>query len=207
MAAPESRLSPPSLEELSTRGAYALLLPWILGIATASNSSPHDVAVYVHQPSRSVLLFDGSMDVESLLRENQSMEGPSPASKASIESLPAVRITDPNWECAICLTEYEVKGEECVKEMPCRHKFHANCINKWLGIRGSCPVCRLVMPAAESKESVERGGWTIRVYFSRVRRNSDPNTDMDTGTGHGEGDLGRWRYDGSDDGTEMDNIN
>ncbi|KAL0381053.1 UNVERIFIED_CONTAM: E3 ubiquitin-protein ligase MP [Sesamum angustifolium] len=157
MASSESESAPPSLEELSTRGATAFLLPWIIGMAASTNSAARDVVVFVHQPTRSITLMEGSLEMEPFLREVASKEGPSPASKASIESLPRVQVSDPSLECPVCLAEY---GEVEVKEMPCGHRFHSGCIEKWLGIHGSCPVCRYSMPADEKKEkeSDERDG-------------------------------------------------
>lgn len=195
--------SPPSLEELSTRGATTLLLPWILSMAAAAESPPGEVAVFVHQPTRSITLVEGSLDIESLLREIPSKEGPLPATKASIESLPRVQVSEAGLECAICLAEYEVNGDGSeVKEMPCRHRFHSGCIDKWLGIHGSCPICRFSMPAEERKESGdESGGWRIHVFLARGR--GDPESDTDTGAGAGyeEGD-GNWE--GEDGNGEND---
>ncbi|KVH89033.1 Zinc finger, RING/FYVE/PHD-type [Cynara cardunculus var. scolymus] len=43
--------------------------------------------------------------------------------------------------CAICLSEYNVKETvRCIPE--CRHCFHAECIDEWLKLKGTCPVCR-----------------------------------------------------------------
>ncbi|KAJ0267215.1 RING/U-box superfamily protein [Hirschfeldia incana] len=43
--------------------------------------------------------------------------------------------------CAICLSEYEPK--ETLRTIPlCQHCFHADCIDEWLKLNGSCPVCR-----------------------------------------------------------------
>ncbi|PWA95554.1 RING/U-box superfamily protein [Artemisia annua] len=43
--------------------------------------------------------------------------------------------------CCICLAEYDVK--EIVRCIPeCRHCFHAECIDEWLKMKGTCPVCR-----------------------------------------------------------------
>ncbi|KAL1538706.1 RING-type E3 ubiquitin transferase [Salvia divinorum] len=177
----ESSSAPPSLEELSTRGATALLLPWILRMAAAADSPPGEVAVFVHQPTRSITLVEGSLDMESLLREVPGKEGPLPATKASIESLPVVHVSEAGEECAICLAEYEEESE--AKEMPCRHRFHADCIDRWLGMHGSCPICRFGMPAEEGKE--EMGGWRIHLFVARGGRGDGSDSDMDVDTDAG----------------------
>ncbi|KAL3844666.1 hypothetical protein ACJIZ3_002069 [Penstemon smallii] len=177
MASSDSESSPPpSLEELTASSATTLLLPWIL---SATNSGPREIAVFLHQSTRSITVIEGSLDIESILYEFACKEGPLPASKASIDSLPRVQVLEPGLECPICLSEYEVKEKEEVKEMPCRHRFHSGCIVKWLGIHGSCPVCRFGMPVEEKIESeeTEREGWRIHVFFSRGRRESGMNVD------------------------------
>ncbi|KAM3282510.1 hypothetical protein P3S67_026155 [Capsicum chacoense] len=52
------------------------------------------------------------------------------------------RVPGPNHEtCPICLAEYH--PNETVKCIPeCEHCFHAECIDEWLKINGTCPVCR-----------------------------------------------------------------
>jgi|UniRef100_A0A2N9FQE4 hypothetical protein len=46
-----------------------------------------------------------------------------------------------NTTCSICLCEY--KEAEMMRMMPeCRHYFHLFCIDAWLKLNGSCPVCR-----------------------------------------------------------------
>ncbi|WVZ19146.1 hypothetical protein V8G54_006468 [Vigna mungo] len=43
--------------------------------------------------------------------------------------------------CSICLSEYIPK--ETVKSIPeCGHCFHAQCIDEWLPLNASCPICR-----------------------------------------------------------------
>nr|XP_004234950.1 RING-H2 finger protein ATL22 [Solanum lycopersicum] len=43
--------------------------------------------------------------------------------------------------CPICLAEYQPK--ETLRTIPeCLHCFHADCIDEWLRLNASCPVCR-----------------------------------------------------------------
>lgn len=44
-------------------------------------------------------------------------------------------------ECAVCLSTLE--DEEMARLLPnCKHTFHAECIDKWLGSHCTCPICR-----------------------------------------------------------------
>lgn len=42
--------------------------------------------------------------------------------------------------CCICLTNYEDNDE--LRELPCSHYFHTQCVDKWLKINASCPLCK-----------------------------------------------------------------
>lgn len=52
------------------------------------------------------------------------------------------RVPGPNDECCwICLSEYN--SEETIRCIPeCKHCFHADCIDEWLRMNITCPVCR-----------------------------------------------------------------
>ncbi|KAG6663433.1 E3 ubiquitin-protein ligase At1g63170-like [Carya illinoinensis] len=43
-------------------------------------------------------------------------------------------------ECCICLSAYD-DGTE-LRELPCNHHFHCTCIDKWLHINATCPLCK-----------------------------------------------------------------
>ncbi|KAF8379694.1 hypothetical protein HHK36_029138 [Tetracentron sinense] len=66
----------------------------------------------------------------------------------TIESYPKLvlgesrRLPQPNdGTCPICLSEYRPKDTlKCIPE--CKHFFHADCIDEWLRINATCPVCR-----------------------------------------------------------------
>ncbi|XP_052171748.1 RING-H2 finger protein ATL67 [Diospyros lotus] len=43
--------------------------------------------------------------------------------------------------CSICLCEY--RDAEMLRMLPdCRHYFHLTCVDAWLKLNASCPVCR-----------------------------------------------------------------
>lgn len=48
--------------------------------------------------------------------------------------------------CAICLEDF-VEGES-LGEMECRHRFHEECVQRWLRAGGSCPFRCSTVPAA-----------------------------------------------------------
>jgi len=43
-------------------------------------------------------------------------------------------------KCSICLDKY--KSSDIIKEFPCKHIFHKNCILKWLKNSDRCPICK-----------------------------------------------------------------
>lgn len=47
--------------------------------------------------------------------------------------------------CAVCLQEAE-EGEKMRRLTICRHCFHADCIDTWLGEMSTCPLCRAEIP-------------------------------------------------------------
>ncbi|CAL5433002.1 unnamed protein product [Camellia sinensis] len=43
-------------------------------------------------------------------------------------------------ECCICLCTYDDGAE--LRELPCGHHFHCTCVDKWLYINATCPLCK-----------------------------------------------------------------
>ncbi|MCO5586177.1 hypothetical protein L7F22_040116 [Adiantum nelumboides] len=43
-------------------------------------------------------------------------------------------------ECCICLSTYE-DGVE-LRELPCGHHFHCGCVDRWLHMNSTCPLCK-----------------------------------------------------------------
>ncbi|XXG67197.1 hypothetical protein AAC387_Pa06g0599 [Persea americana] len=57
-------------------------------------------------------------------------------------------------ECCICLSAYD-DGVE-LRELPCSHHFHGSCIDKWLYINSTCPLCKysIMKGATHRRETV-----------------------------------------------------
>ncbi|XP_022729026.1 uncharacterized protein LOC111284576 [Durio zibethinus] len=79
--------------------------------------------------------------------------GRPPAAKSVVESLPSVVVTqedlvNDNALCAVCKDEINLC--EKMKQLPCAHRYHGDCIIPWLGIRNTCPVCRHELPTDDA---------------------------------------------------------
>ncbi|KAF3781933.1 E3 ubiquitin-protein ligase, partial [Nymphaea thermarum] len=57
--------------------------------------------------------------------------------------------------CPICLEGFDTDRE--ARETPCRHRYHKDCINKWLENHNTCLVCRFQMPLVEENNSAAGG--------------------------------------------------
>mmetsp|Transcript_30012 Transcript_30012/g.33514 ORF Transcript_30012/g.33514 Transcript_30012/m.33514 type:complete len:329 (+) Transcript_30012:53-1039(+) len=48
-------------------------------------------------------------------------------------------------KCAICLSEYD--DGDGLRTLPCKHHFHAECVDEWLHRNKSCPYCKRIIDA------------------------------------------------------------
>lgn len=64
--------------------------------------------------------------------------------------------------CAICLDDF-ISGESLVRELPCYHIFHSECVDTFLGENSSlCPLCK--------KSSLPAGYCPVTLTHAMVRR-------------------------------------
>nr|XP_027121769.1 NEP1-interacting protein-like 2 isoform X4 [Coffea arabica]XP_027125005.1 NEP1-interacting protein-like 2 isoform X4 [Coffea arabica] len=79
-------------------------------------------------------------------RAGPSVVASSGLSEDSLKKLPCLVLLDEMKAeqeacCSICLQDVGV-GDTARTLPQCRHMFHLACVDKWLVIHGSCPVCR-----------------------------------------------------------------
>lgn len=115
-------------------------------IASLSFSNPSGAGGLPH------IIFVAEEDEE----EEEEGAGRSPApglDQAAISSYPKFpfcKASKSDTVCPVCLCEY--REGEMLRMMPdCRHFFHLPCIDAWLRLNASCPVCRTSpMPTPQS---------------------------------------------------------
>ncbi|KAJ6856014.1 hypothetical protein NC651_040582 [Populus alba x Populus x berolinensis] len=65
-------------------------------------------------------------------------------------------------DCTICLGEFS-EGEE-VRVLPkCSHGFHVKCIDKWLLLHSSCPLCRQTLALDQSANNCDVEEPNVRI--------------------------------------------
>lgn len=56
-------------------------------------------------------------------------------------------------DCVICMTPLSQNRAKAhgsrTMHAPCGHKFHTDCLCKWLDVKSECPTCRSALPAVE----------------------------------------------------------
>lgn len=123
--------------------------------------------------------------IQQLAENDPTRYGTPPASKSAVKNLPTIKVTEEvqNSEmnhCAVCQDDFEKYME--VKQMPCKHIYHSDCLLPWLELHNSCPVCRHELPtddpdyenrrsAAQGSAQGSGGGTSSGGENRTVRRN------------------------------------
>eukprot|EP00747_Dinoflagellata_sp_TGD_P034144 gnl/TRDRNA2_/TRDRNA2_137080_c0_seq1.p1 gnl/TRDRNA2_/TRDRNA2_137080_c0~~gnl/TRDRNA2_/TRDRNA2_137080_c0_seq1.p1 ORF type:complete len:504 (-),score=34.66 gnl/TRDRNA2_/TRDRNA2_137080_c0_seq1:34-1545(-) len=89
-------------------------------------------------------------------------QSPSPPTRGS-PSKTQRRREAPEASCSICLDPLyrtghpdSQKEEGCVYALPCGHAFHSGCIERWLKVSSTCPLCKTsVQPPSRSDSPLE----------------------------------------------------
>lgn len=98
----------------------------------------------------------GGLDaVITQLLNNLDPAGPPPMPADDIKKLAKVEISEEqvskNLQCSVCMEDFVLK--ESVRQLPCSHIYHNDCIIPWLEMHGTCPICRKVFGNSSTSQA------------------------------------------------------
>lgn len=79
----------------------------------------------------------------------------SPPSLSSLSSpTPTLELSEEDALCVICLAGYE--DGDSLRMLSCQHHFHQSCIDEWLHLHKTCPLCvQEIEPSSQPGHSVD----------------------------------------------------
>ena len=99
------------------------------------------------------------------------------------------------------------KEENCISTLKCGHKFHTDCIIKWLKLKNNCPICTQLLLHEEDNNKIV---WTTQIeiypefnhinYDDLYTNNFECSGDIGGDIDWGGGDFGGGDYGGGDRG-------
>ncbi|WCJ23160.1 Zinc finger C3HC4 type (RING finger) family protein [Euphorbia peplus] len=116
--------------------AICCCLPCIIGILYAMSEPEGATKEEIDQLPK--YKFRRVEDVEKADEEIQSSGGI--MIECEIGTPTERHLSHEDAECCICLSAYEDGSE--LRELPCHHHFHSTCIERWLYINATCPLCK-----------------------------------------------------------------
>jgi len=125
----------------STFWAFSSGEPEFEGSASSPASAVHKLPIQEWHSRDEV----GRWSVARLKREAEKA-GIKPASLTCMEKNELVTQVVDSWggssgnNCVVCLNDYE--EEDVLRVLPCKHRFHLECIDRWLLAHSCCcPLC------------------------------------------------------------------
>ena len=129
---------------------------WLYGSDTCSSTNPGIyywalvliVFIYISMALPILILVGLCLCLPCVLLVLRVIVEPQGASESVINKLPKKTYTreqlgdstSPADTCSICRSDYATNDE--LRCLPCGHDFHVDCVDPWLKINTTCPLCR-----------------------------------------------------------------
>ena len=124
------------------------------GVERESNQMPsHSRPLTKRQLNRLKTLIFGSENMDSSVRGNILTGERNDGVEVAQSDGAAHQNGDSSSMCAICLDQY-CSGDK-LRELPCSHRFHRNCIDEWLLSQTAlCPLCKSSAHTGEAETTM-----------------------------------------------------
>lgn len=103
-----------------------------------------NIRLFLGNPGDYVWGRDGLDAIVTQLLNQMDGTGPPPLPQKQIAAIPRTTVTqsqvDSKLQCSVCWDDFKLA--ETVRQLPCQHLYHDKCIEPWLKIHGTCPICR-----------------------------------------------------------------
>ncbi|CAI9761929.1 unnamed protein product [Fraxinus pennsylvanica] len=170
---------------LASQRATGVNYQFVVGNQPSGFSLPADMGDYFMGPGFEQL-------IQQLTENDPNRHGTPPASKSVVEALPSLKVDETLLkselaQCAVCKDDFQLGTE--VKQMPCKHVYHNDCILPWLELHNSCPVCRHELPTDDPDYENRATAWGTSGNSSGngVSQGSGANNSNDNSAGDPQG--------------------
>ncbi|XP_063981903.1 E3 ubiquitin-protein ligase Iruka-like isoform X2 [Diachasmimorpha longicaudata] len=129
----------------------------------------------VSNPGDYVWGNDGLDSIVTQLLNQMDGSGPPPLPRQQIDEIPNTTISqshiDSKLQCSVCWEDFILS--ESVRQLSCKHLYHAPCIIPWLELHGTCPICRQSLGDQGSTEANQDEIGPNLAAFFRAFQNSN----------------------------------
>ncbi|XP_059612421.1 E3 ubiquitin-protein ligase Iruka [Phlebotomus argentipes] len=121
-------------------------------VISVMGAGPGTPMFFMGNPGDYAWGHEGIDTIVTQLLNQMEGTGPPPLARDKIAEIPKGEIcqeqVDTKLQCSVCLEDFQLT--EAVRQLPCSHLYHENCIVPWLELHGTCPICRKALsPEAE----------------------------------------------------------
>uniref|UniRef100_A0A1L8DSZ8 RING-type E3 ubiquitin transferase n=1 Tax=Nyssomyia neivai TaxID=330878 RepID=A0A1L8DSZ8_9DIPT len=121
-------------------------------VISVMGAGPGTPMFFMGNPGDYAWGHEGIDTIVTQLLNQMEGTGPPPLAREKIDEIPKGAIcqeqVNTKLQCSVCLEDFQLS--ETVRQLPCSHLYHENCIVPWLELHGTCPICRKALsPEAE----------------------------------------------------------
>uniref|UniRef100_A0A3Q1GBK2 Ring finger protein 215 n=1 Tax=Acanthochromis polyacanthus TaxID=80966 RepID=A0A3Q1GBK2_9TELE len=68
--------------------------------------------------------------------------------------------------CAVCLEPFN--NNQCLRVLPCLHEYHRDCVDPWLLLQHTCPLCKRSILSEFTHTQTTTSVWKISILFTGI---------------------------------------